>query len=189
MAKDGELELDPDGDDTPKGKGKLIIIIVVALLLIGGGVAMFLGGGGSDADEKEENDDHSDDSHVAEVKPAHYMKLDPTFVVNFESVENGVTYLQVDMQLMARDEAVLDIVAQELPRIRDRFLDILGSQKYSNVKLRGGKIKLQQELLVVVQEIVGEVMKHKLEQESEKEVKLEDVPNVEKIYFTSFIMQ
>ena len=57
------------------------------------------------------------------------------------------------------------------------------------MKSRQGKERLQAEVLAAVKEIVGTAMQEELQKESESEVNAKDVPNVEQVYFTSFIMQ
>lgn len=190
MAKNDELELDT-AKSSGGGKGKLIIIIVAAMLLTTGiviGVLYFtgaLGGGGgkdkADSGKKEE-------AKALEVKPAFYLDLQPAFVVNFEDQTNAA-YLQIEMQLMARDKSVLDAVTKHMPVIRNNILLILSAQKYEVVKSRQGKEALQKTLLESVQQIVSEAA-HDTQAEGDKQEGDHAKPmNVEQVYFTSFIMQ
>ncbi len=182
MAKDDELEL-----DTSKGgggKGKLIVIIVLVVLLTAGGVigglyfAGMLGGGdaGAEAGATEE------ENKEVTAKPAFYQELQPAFVVNFEE-QTDAAYLQVEMQVMVHDQAVLSEVTKHMPVIRNNILLILSAQKYDVVKTRAGKEALQQTILEAIQAVLDEANKDQPAEEGQEPHKIEQV------YFTSFIMQ
>lgn len=196
MADDDELELDTTKQKSG-GKGKMIMIIAIVVLLTTGSlvaVLYFTGnlGGGEGKDVKEaaeqtEGHDAKEDEKLV-VKPAFYYDLQPAFVVNFEE-KTHAAYLQIEMQLMMRDVTVKDQITKHMPVIRNNILLILSAQKYEQVKSRQGKDQLQTELLEAVRAIVGTEMKEELQKESEEKIKDKDVPNVEQVYFTSFIMQ
>ena len=196
MADDDELELDTE-EKKSGGKGKIIMLIVGVVLLTTGlmvGALYFtgiLGGGGSKhttsvADNAGEQD--TAESKELEIKPAFYHDMKPVFVVNFED-KTHAAYLQIEMQLMMRDAEIKDQIAKHMPVIRNNILLILSSQKYEEVKTRQGKEKLQIEVLDAVKAIVGPAMKKDLENDSGTKIDDKDVPNVEQVYFTSFIMQ
>jgi len=203
MADDDELELDTEKKKSG-GKGKIIMIIAVVVLLTTGslvGGLYFTGNLGGGASSKHADDaEGKSDSHDAEdakdakdakelvVKPAFYYSLQPAFVVNFEE-KTQAAYLQIEMQLMVSDKTVNDQITKHMPFIRNNILLILSSQKYEEVRTRQGKEKLQGEVLDAVRAIVGGAMKEELEKESETKIDDKDVPNVEQVYFTSFIMQ
>lgn len=187
MAKGDELELDTT--KSSGGKGKMIIILVVAVLLTTGiviGVLYFtgaLGGGGKDKTESSKEDEPK----ALEIKPAFYLDLQPAFVVNFED-QTHAAYLQVEMQVMARDKVVLDMVTKHMPLIRNNILLILSAQKYEAVKTRQGKEALQKTILESVQQTVSESTLESA-QDDKKEGEKSKPANVEQVYFTSFIMQ
>lgn len=194
MAEKDELELDTTKKKSG-GKGKLIMIIVLVVLLTTGvliGVLFFTGnlGGGGDTSKEAEADGSSNDKEVEElvIKPAFYYDLAPAFVVNFEDKIHAA-YLQIEMQLMVRDRAVNDQIIKHMPVIRNNILLILSAEKFEEVKTRQGKEVLQAKVLQAVREIVGPAMKEELQKDSEEELEDKDVPNVEQVYFTSFIMQ
>lgn len=193
MAKDDELELDTTKQKAG-GMGKLIIIITLVVLLTTGsvfGVLYFTGNlGGGSANKHAEGDKTSEEAKVEElvVKPAFYYELQPVFVVNFED-KTQAAYLQIEMQLMVRDKAVNAQITKHMPVLRNNILLILSAQKYDEVKTRQGKEQLQAKVLDAVRDIIGPAMQEELQKESETEVKAKDVPNVEQVYFTSFIMQ
>ena len=190
MAKTDELELDPNARES-KGKGKLIIIIVLAVLIAAGagiGALFFMGvldgGNGGEVSDKEQKSDATE----RKVVPAFYYDLAPPFIVNFED-QTHAAYLQVEMQAMMHDERVKAQLTKHMPVIRNNILLLMGSQRFDVVKTRQGKEALQAAVLKTVQKIVGPALKEAIEKETEKKMKVADVPNVEQIFFTSFIMQ
>lgn len=109
----------------------------------------------------------------AQPRPAIYLPLDPTFVVNLADPEE-THYLQVEVQLMTRDPEIGAVVEQHAPRIRNRLL-LLFSQQYSaGLRTRADKERLQREALREVQAIVAAETGR---------------PGVEAVYFTSFVTQ
>lgn len=116
------------------------------------------------------------DAHGAEAgpaKPAIYYAFDPAFIVNFDDTES-VRFLQLQMQVMARDQAVLDKVKLNDPMIRNSLLLLLNGRDYKQLMSREGKEALRQECLKVVQEILA---------------KETGAPGIEDLYFTSFVVQ
>ena len=195
MATEDELELDTSKQKSG-GKGKIIMIIALVVLLTTGSTitALYftgnLGGGNSQQASEEGSDSKAEEQENKElvVKPAFYFDLQPAFVVNFED-QSKAAYLQIEMQVMSYDKLVNEQINKHMPVIRNNILLILSGQKYEVVKTRQGKEALQAELLQAIREIVGATIKEELQKESETEVKEKDVPNVEQVYFTSFIMQ
>jgi flagellar FliL protein len=195
MATEDELELDTSKQKTG-GKGKIIMIIALVVLLTTGSTitALYFTGNLGNTDDSQQVADSTEaaaedrDTKEHVIKPTFYYDLQPAFVVNFED-QSHAAYLQVEMQLMVHDKAVNELITRHMPVIRNNILLILSAQKYEAVKTRQGKEALQAKLLEAVREIIGPEMKKILEKESETEVKQENVPNVEQVYFTSFIMQ
>ncbi len=189
MAKDDELELDT-AKASGGGKGKVIIIIVAVMLLTSGiviGVLYFmggLGGGSKDAAESAREEEHK----PLEIKEAFYLDLQPAFVVNFED-QTHAAFLQVEMQIMARDKSVLDVVSKHTPLIRNNILLILSAQKFESVKTRQGKEALQKTILESLQQTVTESTQQSPGKNDKKEGAKTKPLNVEQVYFTSFIMQ
>ncbi len=194
MADDEELELDTQ---KPKsgGKAKIVLLMVAVVLLLSGsviGVLYFTGNLGIAEDthsgSEKEAEAVSEKKEIV-VKPATYVELSPVFVVNFQE-QNSATYLQVEITVLVRDKMVTDHLNRHMPLIRNDILLILGSKKFAEVKNREGKEKLQNEILAKVQEIVANSIEMQLKAESEgKKIDRADIPNVEQVYFTSFIMQ
>lgn len=150
---------------------KLLMIIIAVLLLavIGLGVFMLMGSG--------DNDSSADAKATTTVKqPPVYFAIEDPFIVNFSEQSNGaVRYMQVKIKVMARSQAVVDMVKEHLPAVQHELLILFYSQKYDDLQTSEGSQALQQASLATINQIL------------KSETSLED--ELEAVYFTSFIMQ
>lgn len=167
------------------GSKKIIILIIIGLVLIGGSIAatIFITGGSDSGSTTNDSDTTSSKSIKAVLKPSLYLELEPDFVINFES-GNYAKFLSVQIQAMARQQTPLDILQKHMPVIRNDILLLLSSQKYDVVRTSEGKIKLQSDILTILQNIIS----NESHSDHEKDKKNE-VHTIEAVYFTSFIMQ
>lgn len=195
MAEKDELDLAVEAKK-PSGKRKLIILIAAIMLVTTGvflGVLYFMGMLNLGSDKaKTDSKPETKQEQAVEVKPAFYLSLDPAFVVNFED-QSHASYLQVEMQVMARSQDVLNVVKQNMPVIRNNILFILSAQKYEEVRTNAGKVQLQKAILDAIRKVIDEDSKHSQTNEDDKKdgdkAATKELPNVEQVYFTSFIMQ
>jgi flagellar FliL protein len=161
-------DLDLDAKPASGSKKKVIILAIVGLLLVAASVGitlMLLGGG-------EEKGDEAAVAEEGAAPETHYLALS-NMVVNFAQ-KGPVKFLQVEMQLMAHDPAVLKAVEDHMPVIRNDILVLLGSQAAEQLRSREGKEALRAEVLTAVQQIV-------------KDNAGLDGPQA--VYFTNFVMQ
>ncbi len=93
--------------------------------------------------------------------------------MNF-SGEQRSGYLQVGVELMARDQAVLDAVKTHMPVVRNNLILLFGDQDYDTLDNRAGKEQLRAKAREAVNEVLSN---HGIEGQ------------VEAVYFTSFILQ
>lgn len=184
---DDELDLDVEAKP---GKGKLIGIIIGVILLVAiavGATLFFVAdNNGGDAEEAAAEEDKPE---IVEKK-AYYLELSPHFVVNFED-SSVVNYMQVEMQVMSREQGVLDVISEHMPVIRNNILLLLSTQKYEEISTAAGKEKLRTEILASIQKVVNEetgAAKSKDKDDADGDKK-SGKPKVEAVYFTSFIMQ
>jgi flagellar protein FliL len=103
-----------------------------------------------------------------------YVALDPAFVVNFES-NDLVRFLQVSVQVMTRDPAVVELVTRHDPVIRNGLLLLLSGQNYQTLSSTEGKERLRQSALEAVRKVVAA-----------QGGKSDDIQD---LYFTTFVMQ
>lgn len=152
------------------GKMLVIILIVVAVLLAaGGGAAWYFLSGGEDTEEGAEGET----TEEVVKGPAIYHAFDPAFVVNL-SDGDSMRFLQVELQVMTRDEEVPPALGRHEPVLRNDLLLLFGSQDYKELETREGRLNLQQASL-------NEIIRV-LDAEGEPSA-------VEAVYFTSFVMQ
>lgn len=168
MAIQQDEDLDLGAEHVGLSKKKLIIIIAGIVLLLGVGLGIgwyFFGGSDADQDGAEP---------VEEVQlPAIYHPLDPVFVVNLPP-GGKARMLQVGVQVMARDPALIEFLKYNDPMVRHNLLSLFGSQQDANLRDRAGKEKLQAEVLNTINRILKEY---------------DGGGEVEAVYFTSFVMQ
>jgi flagellar FliL protein len=113
------------------------------------------------------------DSDSAGEQPAMYLELTPAFVVNL-SDEESMRFLQISVEVMARDSKVIDAVKTHTPRIRNALMLLFSQQSSHTIAGREAKEALQKQALDEVQ----------------KALKAENAPaDVAAVYFTSLVMQ
>lgn len=166
-------ELDEE-DKGKKGGGKkkplMMIIIMVVLLGVGTAGSLYfmgmlpMGGGGEDGEEQE----------VENTNPTPiYFAFEQPFTVNFET-QTGLRFLQVSVEMMTYDPAMIEAVKQHLPVIKNNVILMFSAQKFGDLVSREGKEKLRAETLT---EINGALTKYHGKE------------GIEEIYFTSFVIQ
>ena len=169
MAKvDEDLDLDV-GSDTKKGGGKMksiIIFSVIGVVLIGLSVALTLvliGGDKEAAPETAQQAEKSageteekGDVAQADGDSVAYLDLSPAFVVNLDSKESDIRYLQINMSVMVGQEDDLEMVKTHMPVLRHHLNMLFSSLDFNDISDREGKNKLTDETLKVVRDALQE---------------------------------
>ncbi|MCP1726442.1 flagellar FliL protein [Natronospira proteinivora] len=148
---------------------------IVFVLLIGLGTGLFLAGalnGNGDGIETTPLEGE-DEEEVGPREPALYYEMEPAFVVNLDMGQRS-RYLQVKVELMAREEAVINAVDRHMPRIRNSLLLLFGEVDADKVASRSGREALQEESRQQIMQV--------LEAEGEPS-------EIEAVFFTNFVMQ
>lgn len=169
MAKD---EKDLEGDEAKGGGKKKLLIIIAAgvlLLLVGVGASLALLGGG---------DDPADAAASAESAPVVlpdpiYFEFKPRFVVNLPP-GGRARMLQVELQVMSREQAVIDYVNHNSPMLRHHLFNLFSAQQPAPLYTREGR------------EALAEAAKQRLD------TLLKDNGfdgKVEAVYFTELVLQ
>ncbi|MEJ2059518.1 MAG: flagellar basal body-associated FliL family protein [Gammaproteobacteria bacterium] len=153
----------------------LIAIIVVLLLVIAVGATLFFTGALSHdkAAQDKAAGKPAGEKTVEPQKPPLYLSITPALVVNFQNPQQA-RFLQVGIDVMARDQKILDAVKQNMPAIRNRLIILLSAQKYADINSPAGKEHLRKQTLQSINDA--------LKESGAKE-------QVEQVYFTSFVMQ
>jgi flagellar FliL protein len=170
-----------DPQASGSGKGMKIVVGVMALLLMVavGAVSYLLGHRSAPAAAAtvEHGDGKTEHSEAAsDAKGGHdalYLALDPPFVVNFQS-DSATRFLQVGVQLMARDQKALDAAKASEPAVRNALVMLFSSQDAKTLISREGKEKLRSDALDEIRKIVADRASG---------------ATLDAVYFTSFVMQ
>jgi len=169
MATEAKTET---GKPAPAGKKRRPLLIVMALVVLAGG-------GGAAWWFLEPHAPAATPGAPAAVAAAAraaaiYYKFDPAFVVNF-GTEGNTRYLQITLEAMSRDPAVIEQIKSNEPAIRNDLVLLYSAQQYESLIAPEGKEKLRQATLDAVRKVV-----------SAEGAKGEAV---EGVYFTSFVIQ
>lgn len=151
--------------ETGKGGSKrTLLIAAVAVLLVGGGAAAWFGGFLAPKDGAEAK---------AVALPPIYFDIDSNLIVNFQG-GGRIRFLQLGVQAMTRDPAVIEVLKQHHPLIRNNLILLLSEQSQEQLVTREGKAALADAALAEIQKILTEQY---------------GKPGVEAVYFTTFVMQ
>jgi len=180
-------DLDADETTAPAPKpaaaakkgGTLALLLGAVVLSIGAsaGVSWYFSHQALAAIKATAGADESADGTPAapepEKGPPLYQTMEPALVVNLDDPA-GLRFLQVQLELMARNKDALEAVNRYNPRIRNALLLLLGQQQVPDLATREGKERLQAAVLAEIQKV--------LQEETGK-------PGIEAVYFSTFVMQ
>lgn len=176
---DEELEAAPVAPVKKKGVMKYVLIGVAVVLLIGisVGASVYmttnLFGDKVAADGKDDKKGKKEKAQPKVVKTPIYYNIEQPFVVNFQS-SNNTRFLQVTMELMTYDQAVIPSIEQSMPVIKNNLVFLLSNLTSEQLATAEGRLKVRSDTLVEIQNILKERT---------------GKPGVEDVYFTSFVMQ
>ena len=154
------------------GKKKLIVFGVIGLVLLGGGI--FAGPMVMNMISPPEETAEVDSEEAAKAKPELFASLHPPLVVNFKDALGDAHYMQITMEVMARDQAVIDAVKGHIPVIRNGLILLYGASVYEEVITTEGKEQMLADGLLKIQELMSTRT---------------DEGNIEALYFTSLVIQ
>ena len=176
--------------EAPEKKSKvmliLIIVIVILVLLVAGFGAYLIASSGSDSAPAPAPVPVAVTAPAAagvappvafapkNILPPKFETMRPAFTANFIDGDE-VRYIQVSIDIMARNDEVLDKVKENTPIIRHQFNKILSKQD-ATILTQEAKDIMEAELLDAVKMIIHNTNKKTPE-------------NVEAIFFTSFVVQ
>jgi flagellar FliL protein len=157
------------------GRGPMLLVLAAAMIAaaMASGATWFLTGHHAPAKEGSGEAAAGEGDKPKAEQPALYLELTPAFVVNMAD-EDSQRFLQVEVQLMARDPKVIDAAKSNMPRIRNALMLLFGQQHSRDIGSRAAKEALQKQAL----------------DEVNKALKAEDVAaGFDALYFTSLVMQ
>ena len=177
-----DLNLAKGQEDAPAGGGKKkIFILALAVILLmaatAGGMYFFLGGSkdGGATEALAEGETESPVEEVIEIDPEAepiYFGITPAFLINFEQ-DGRTRYLQIEMQVMSYDQAVIDKVEANMPAVRNDLILLLSDQDYPALATVEGKDALRKQVLGSINAVI----------------RAKGAFRLENVYFTGFVVQ
>lgn len=169
-----DIDVEAAAEEPKGGKRKFLLFGGIGLLLlvigVAGGTAVMKMTSGS----PDESGDVAEESADLPARPPLYTGLHPPLVVNFEDLNGTTHFMQITMEIMARDQGVINAVREHMPVIRNNLILLYGNAIYEDVTTRSGKEKMLADGLAEIQKVMkaqtGEA-------------------GVEAVYFTSLIVQ
>jgi flagellar FliL protein len=166
---------------------------VLVLLLAGAAGLYFAGIISFGAEEVVELDEAGKPIVHKEVNPPIYLPLEPPFVVNFTH-RGTLRYLQLSLELMYHNEAILQKVADNMPAIRNDLILLFSNQEYETLSTLQGKEELRDKIMLAVNNIISHA---ELAADGERGASAEALPKAEEaeelaageVYITNFVMQ
>lgn len=167
-----------EGEGGAKGKLKTIIMIVVgALLLVGLSVfgTWFMLKDQIAEPDMPDVDELPLEEPVMDVTvgEAIYHAMQPAFVINYD-VGGRARFMQVELSVLTRDPAAIEVLILHNPLIRNNLLDVFQVQNLDHLMSAEGKQQLADQLTDAIQDILIIEMGR---------------PAVESVLFRSFIIQ
>ncbi|MFA7387882.1 MAG: flagellar basal body-associated FliL family protein [Thiohalobacteraceae bacterium] len=169
--QDLDLNIEAMAPAKKSGAMKWILIGMLMLSLLGGATVGTLYFAGVIGDTTA--DASTTGGKNAKKGPQIYLAMDPAFVVNFDATAS-VRFMQIALQVAARDPAIIESVKEHTPAIRNGLVMLYSSQDPVALNTRAGKEALLQESLDEINRVLT------LQTGS---------AGVENVYFTSFVMQ
>jgi len=116
---------------------------------------------------------YAEEEEDSEVDDTKYYELSPPFVVNLQTNERRMRFLQVRLQVLGSPSAITEVQTHNAP-LRDVIITSLSSQTRDSINTPKKKKALQNK----VQEEVEKVLKE-----------LTGKKQIEGLYFTNFVIQ
>lgn len=154
------------------GKGKMMIIGGIAVVMLA--IGIFAG----PAIMNMISPPAEDAAAAAEAEPtdgpALYTSLHPPIVVNFKDEYGDAHFMQITMEVMARDQEVINSVREHTAAIRNSLILLYSGAIYEEVTTLDGKEKMLEDGLAKIQDVMTETIGE---------------PGVEAVYFTNLVIQ
>ncbi len=174
MSEDTQDEQAEDVEEKAGSKKKLIIVLVSVLLVVCGAGGYFAFVAMSDEAATAEDAVADADAESVGDEPALFAPLHPPLVINLKDALGQPHFLQITLEIMARDQAVVDEVKNHAAVIRNALILMYGTLDFDEVQTRAGKERMLADALAEIQDII--------QTETGK-------TGVEAVYFTSLIVQ
>ena len=154
------------------GKGRMIMIGGIAVVMLA--VGIFAGPAIMNMISPPPEEDAAATESEPTDGPALYTSLHPPIVVNFKDEYGDAHFMQITMEVMARDQEVINSVREHTAAIRNSLILLYSGAIYEEVTTLDGKEKMLQDGLAKIQDVMTETTGE---------------PGVEAVYFTNLVIQ
>lgn len=169
-----DTDVEAQAAEPKGGMRKILLFGGIGLLLLVAGVFGGTAVMKMTSDTPEDAEQTAEGANATSGKPPIYTGLHPPLVVNFDDLRGVPHYMQITMEVMARDQGVINAVREHMPVIRNNLILLYGNSVYEEVTTRSGKEKMLADGLAEIQKVI----------------KAQTGQNgVEAVYFTSLIVQ
>ncbi|MGB5257950.1 MAG: flagellar basal body-associated FliL family protein, partial [Woeseiaceae bacterium] len=153
------------------GMMKKLMLAGIGVALLGAGVfgGMTFFGGEAPAEDVE-----AAGQALPADGPALYTSLHPPLVVNFKDSVGDSHFMQITMEVMARDQNIINSVREHTAVIRNSLILLYSGAIYEEIITREGKEKMLADGLAEIQAVMTEQIGE---------------PGVEAVYFTALVIQ
>ncbi|MEN7342265.1 MAG: flagellar basal body-associated FliL family protein [Pseudomonadota bacterium] len=164
---------DNEQAEAPKGKKSMIIVIVLVAVIAGGAgiaVPMLL-------NKPAETVAGEEEVAEAETPPgaeALYRGIHPPLLINFLDERGKGRFLQMSLEVMSRDQAVIDAMEAHDAVVRSQLILLFGDVKLADLNSREGKANL----LVMALDEINRILTEQT-----------GAAGVEAVYFTNLVVQ
>ncbi|MFQ5609564.1 MAG: flagellar basal body-associated protein FliL [Woeseiaceae bacterium] len=172
-----ETETEETAPEQSGGKMKMLMFAGAGLTLLV--IGIFAGPAVMNLISPPEEEAAPEESaEIAEVTdgPPIYQSLHPPLVVNFRDESGDAHFMQITMEVMAREQTVINTVRDNMAVIRNALILLYGGSVYEDIQAREGKEKMLADGLAEIRRVM-------------KETTGESVDDVEALYFTALVIQ
>lgn len=166
-AEENEIVAEPESGR----KMNKLVLGIGALLLVGAGV--FAGMTFLDDEAPAEGEKLVEETAPAKG-PSLYTSLHPPLVINFKDRAGDSHFMHVTMEVMARDQRVINAVREHTPVIRNALILLYSGAVYDEVSTRDGKKQMLADGLAEIQGVMNQQIGE---------------PGIEAVYFTALVIQ
>ena len=162
-------------EEASGGKGKMMMFggIAVVMLVIG----IFAGPAVMNMISPPEPEEGADAADAVPAKgPAIYQSLHPPLVVNFKDSSGDSHFMQITMEVMSRDQEVVNSVRDHTPAVRNALILLFSGAIYEEVTTREGKEQMLADGLAEIRRVMNEMTGEEMEA-------------IEAAYFTALVIQ
>jgi len=164
-----------EGTEEKSGGGMMKMVMFGGIGLVMMAVGIFAGPAIMNMiSPPEEETDTAAEAAAASNDPALYTSLHPPLVVNFKDAAGDSHFMQITMEVMARDQNVINSVREHVAVIRNSLILLYSGAVYEEVTTREGKEQMLADGLAEIQEVMADTA---------------GTEGVEAVYFTSLVIQ